>query len=57
MSHIGHPLRGDLKYGAKRSNEDGSICLHASSIEFQHPVNKTVLKIEAPIPKNKIWLQ
>ena len=57
MSHIGHPLRGDLKYGAKRSNEDGSICLHASSIEFQHPVNKTVLKLEAPIPKNKIWLQ
>ena len=57
MSHIGHPLRGDLKYGAKRSNEDGSICLHASSIEFQHPVNKALLKLEAPIPKNKIWLQ
>ena len=57
LAHIGHPLRGDLKYGAKRSNEDGSICLHAAKLEFSHPITKEKLTIEAPIPNTKSWIQ
>jgi len=49
------PIKGDLKYGAKRSNKDGSICLHAREIIFKHPVTKEELKITAPTPQNKIW--
>lgn len=45
LSHIGCPIKGDLKYGARRSNEDGSICLHARKIAFEHPVSH--VKIEA----------
>lgn len=56
MAHIGHPLRGDLKYGAKRSNEDGSICLHAAKLEFFHPISKEKLTIEAPLPNTKAWI-
>ena len=55
LSNIGSPIRGDLKYGAKRSNKDGSICLHAREIVFKHPVTKEELKITAPTPQNKIW--
>lgn len=50
LSSIGSPVRGDLKYGDKRSNPDGSISLHARSVEFIHPVSKTPLKIIAPLP-------
>jgi 23S rRNA pseudouridine1911/1915/1917 synthase len=55
LSNIGSPIKGDLKYGAKRSNKDGSICLHAREIIFKHPVTKEELKIIAPTPQNKIW--
>ena len=55
LSNIGSPIKGDLKYGAKRSNKDGSICLHAREIIFIHPVTKKELKIIAPTPQNKIW--
>ena len=47
--------KGDLKYGSKRSNKDGSINLFAYSMEFIHPIKKNQLKIKAPIPKGKIW--
>ena len=57
LAHIDHALRGDLKYGAKRSNEDGSICLHAKHLSFRHPISQETLKIEAPIPKTKSWIQ
>ncbi|MCH5235440.1 MAG: RluA family pseudouridine synthase [Muribaculaceae bacterium] len=50
LSAIGHPIKGDLKYGAKRSNPDGSISLLARKIEFIHPVSKQPICIEAPIP-------
>ena len=50
LSGIGHPIKGDLKYGAKRSNPDGSISLLAHKIEFIHPVSKQPISIEAPIP-------
>ena len=50
LSHIGCPIKGGLKYGAPRSNPDGGISLHAHSIRFIHPVKKTELVIEAPVP-------
>ena len=55
LSFIGCPIKGDLKYGAKRSNPDGSIHLHAREIEFIHPVRKEPLKIVASPPKEVIW--
>ena len=50
LSAIGHPIKGDLKYGAKRSNPDGSISLLARNISFPHPVSKEEIFVEAPIP-------
>ena len=55
LSSIGSPLKGDLKYGARRSNPDGSISLHARSVEFVHPVSHQTIKIEAPIPNDNLW--
>ena len=55
FSKIGCCIKGDLKYGAKRSNKDASICLHAREINFIHPVKKEMIKICAPPPKNPIW--
>ena len=55
LSNIGSIIKGDLKYGAKRSNKDGSINLHARRIEFTHPVSKDLIKITAPTPKDAIW--
>ncbi len=50
LSAMGHPIKGDLKYGARRSNPDGGICLHAVKIEFVHPVSKQPVSVEAPAP-------
>lgn len=50
LSALGHPIKGDLKYGARRSNRDGSISLLAQKIEFTHPVSKLPISAEAPIP-------
>ena len=47
LSAIGHPIKGDLKYGAKRSNEDGSISLHAHQLLFEHPVSHQVIDVVA----------
>jgi len=55
LSSVGSPIKGDLKYGAKRSNPDGSICLHAHRITFEHPVKKEEMTIVAPVPKDAIW--
>ena len=55
LSAIGHPIKGDLKYGAKRSNPDGSICLHARSLELDHPVTKERLSFTASPPKTALW--
>lgn len=56
LSNIKHPIKGDLKYGDKRSNKNGGISLHARRIEFTHPVNKELIKIVAPTPKEEtIW--
>lgn len=50
LSGHGCVIKGDLKYGAQRSNPDGGICLHARRIRFVHPVRKTELVVEAPLP-------
>jgi 23S rRNA pseudouridine1911/1915/1917 synthase len=55
LAKIGCPVRGDLKYGSARSNEDGSISLHARSLEFIHPVKKENIIIRAPFPGSNIW--
>ena len=50
LSHLGCPIKGDLKYGAPRSNPDGGISLHARRIRFTHPVRKEEMEIVAPLP-------
>lgn len=58
LSHIGSPIKGDVKYGAKRTNRDGSIHLLARSLEFIHPVSKEKMKIKAKPPKNDpLWAE
>ena len=57
LAAIGCPVKGDLKYGAKRSNPDGGICLHARQIAFEHPVSHDEKVITAPIPEDSIWQQ
>ncbi len=55
MAAIGCPIKGDLKYGAKRSNPDGGISLHARQVAFIHPVSKQSTTITAPVPDERIW--
>ena len=55
LSSIGCKIKGDIKYGAKRSNEDKSICLHSHSISFVHPVKNELIKLNCEFPKNDIW--
>lgn len=55
LSAIGSPIRGDLKYGDKRSNPDGSISLMARSISFEHPVSHEQVEITAPLPDDPLW--
>ncbi len=52
LSHMGCPIKGDLKYGAKRSNPDGGISLMARRIQFIHPVKKTEVDVTAPVPES-----
>jgi len=55
MANIGCIIKGDLKYGAKRSNADGSIHLHARYLSFIHPTNKETIQITAPVPEDSLW--
>jgi len=55
LSSSGCVIKGDLKYGAKRPNKDGSICLHARELQFNHPTTKEVIKIIAPLPEDPLW--
>ena len=56
LAHIGCPIKGDLKYGFPRSNEDGGISLHARRIEFEHPVKKELICIDAtPDIQDSLW--
>ena len=56
LAAMGCPIRGDLKYGAPRSNVDGSISLHARSIRFVHPVSHQEIYVEAPPPEEGPWM-
>lgn len=55
LKAIGVHIKGDLKYGAARSNPDGGICLHARSISLTHPVRKERMEIVAPPPHDALW--
>lgn len=56
LSKAGMPIKGDLKYGAKRSNPNGGISLHSRSIAFTHPVRKEPLTVSAPVPtEDNLW--
>jgi len=55
LQAIGHPIKGDLKYGSKRSNPDGGIHLHARRISFIHPVSQERIEVLAPLPEEALW--
>lgn len=55
LSTIGCAIKGDLKYGFKRSNPDGSIHLHAHRLSFMHPVKKELVTVTAAPPKDSVW--
>ncbi len=55
LSTIGSPIKGDIKYNAKRTNKDGSINLHSREITFKHPIKQIPICIIAPPPNNPIW--
>ena len=55
LAAMGCPIKGDLKYGAKRSNPDGSISLQSHRVEFEHPVSHETIAIEAPLPHDSLW--
>ena len=55
LSAMGCPIKGDLKYGAQRSNPDGSISLLSRHVEFVHPVSKEAIALDAPLPKDNLW--
>lgn len=55
LAAMGCIIKGDLKYGAKRSNPDGSIYLHSRELEFEHPTSKEQVKVTAPVPKDNLW--
>ncbi len=55
LAKIGCPIRGDLKYGAPRSNPDGSISLHARRLTFEHPVSHRTIDVVAPVPEERLW--
>ena len=55
LAKMGCTIKGDLKYGAPRSNPDGSICLHARAVKFIHPVSKEQIELTAPVPEGNLW--
>lgn len=55
LAKVGSPIKGDLKYGADRSNPDGSISLHARTISFVHPVSNENIMVTAPPPEDALW--
>ena len=55
LACMGCPIAGDVKYGGHGPNEDGSICLHARELHFEHPVQRVPLEVKAPIPGMGLW--
>lgn len=56
LAHIGCPIKGDLKYGAQRSNPDGSISLLSRRVQFTHPVSHEAVDVLSPLPDDRLWL-
>lgn len=56
LAKIGCPIKGDLKYGAPRSNPDGSISLHARNLTLKHPVSHESISVTAPVPEDRLWM-
>jgi len=55
LAALGMPIKGDLKYGARRSNPDGSISLLSHRVEFVHPVSKETVAVESSLPDDNLW--
>jgi 23S rRNA pseudouridine1911/1915/1917 synthase len=55
LSALGHSIRGDVKYGARRREKDRSIALHASSLVFQHPATHETVRVQADAPRSSVW--
>lgn len=55
LAAMGCPIKGDLKYGARRSNPDGSISLLSRRVQFVHPVSKQLIDIVSPVPDDNLW--
>lgn len=55
LAHMGCPIKGDLKYGFPRSNQDASISLHAYKLKFEHPTTKNIINVKAPKPTGMPW--
>ncbi len=55
LAKMGCVIKGDLKYGADRSNPDGGISLHARKVSFIHPVSKELIEVTAPVPDDNLW--
>ena len=55
LAKMGCSIKGDLKYGFPRSNPDGSICLHARTVQFVPPVSKEMIRLTAPVPEGNLW--
>jgi 23S rRNA pseudouridine1911/1915/1917 synthase len=55
LEAVGVHIKGDLKYGAARSNPGGGICLHARLLEFRHPVTGAEITVTAPLPPDPVW--
>ena len=55
LAHMGCPIKGDLKYGAPRSNPDGSISLLSRRVQFVHPVSRQPIDATAPVPDDRLW--
>ena len=56
LAKIGCPIRGDLKYGARRSQPGGGISLHSRRVELEHPVRREPIVVEAPVPAgDNLW--
>ncbi|MBH75583.1 MAG: RNA pseudouridine synthase [Flavobacteriales bacterium] len=56
LAYIKSPIKGDIKYGAKRTNKYGGICLHSRKISFVHPIKKEIISLQAPLPKKDLWV-
>ena len=57
LSYTGTPIKGDLKYGSAYATKDKSICLHAHSLSFKHPVQDKHVEIVAPFPESMDWVK